>query len=94
MKKVINSKLYDTKTASRIGITNNLGGSISSCTDFHYVELSLYKTKLGRYFKVREPYLGDDEFTVLTMQEALEFAAENFAVEDFEEEFSELIEEA
>ena len=46
MKKVINGKVFDTKTAECIGEWSTGG----SGNDFHYCEESLYKTKKGQFF--------------------------------------------
>ena len=46
MKKVINGKIYDTATATSIGIRYNGNNE----RDFHYFEEVLYKTKKGQYF--------------------------------------------
>jgi len=46
MKKIINSRLYNTETAKFIGSwSNGLGSS-----DFHYCTEDLYQKKTGEYF--------------------------------------------
>lgn len=46
MKKIINGKLYDTKTATRVG----KWWSEYPVNDFHYYEETLYKKKTGEFF--------------------------------------------
>ena len=46
MKKIINSKKYDTKTAKEIGIYC----ASLSVSDFGYFEETLYRKKTGEFF--------------------------------------------
>lgn len=46
MKKIINGKKYDTDMAKEVGYDNN--GLL--CSDFYYIEETLYKKKTGEFF--------------------------------------------
>lgn len=50
MKKIINGKRFDTKTATLIGKTDNLGSGVDSITDFGYWEAGLYQTPRSKQF--------------------------------------------
>jgi hypothetical protein len=103
MKKIIDGKVYNTETADSIGIYWN--GYAQS--DFHYEELTLYKTKKGSFFVAGESgplgcfaksvgngFTGGEGLFTLTREEALEWAERHLDPEDYEEYFSDLIEEA
>lgn len=103
MKKIIGGKLYNTETADPIGSYWN--GHTQG--DFHYEELTLYKTKKGNFFVAGESgplgcfarsagngTSGGEGLFALTREEALEWAERHLDPEDYEEHFSDLIEEA
>ena len=103
MKKIIDGKVYNTETADPIGSYWNG----HTRRDFHYEELTLYKTKKGSFFVAGESgplggfarsvgngTSGGKGLFVLTREEALEWAERHLDPEDYEEHFSDLIEEA
>ena len=103
MKKVIDGKVYNTETATKIGCYWNG----YSTRDFHYEELTLYKTNKGNFFVAGESgalgcfaksigngSTGGDGLFALTKEEALDWAERYLDAEDYEEYFSDLIEEA
>ena len=50
MRKIIDKKIYDTKTSTELaGMTNG-----RNCTDFTYYEASIYQTKKGNLFLFEE----------------------------------------
>ena len=103
MKKIIDGKVYNTETADSIGIYWN--GYAQS--DFHYEELTLYKTKKGNFFVAGESgplgcfakwvengSTGGEGLFTLTREEALKWAERHLDPDDYVEYFSDLIEEA
>lgn len=84
MKKIINRKIYDTKTAKRIGDWNNN----CSTTDFNYYSETLYQKKTGEFFLYgdgnvaskysrscgQNEWCGSSEIIPLSFDEAREWA--------------------
>ena len=103
MKKIIDGKVYNTDTATRIGSwSNNL-----SSRDFRNESATLYVTKKGSFFvagesgpmgsfaySVGDMTSGGEGLFALTREEALEWAERHLNPEDYEEHFSDMIEEA
>lgn len=103
MKKIIDGKMYNTDTATPIGTwSNNL-----STRDFRNETATLYVTKKGAFFvagesgpmgsfaySVGDMTSGGEGLFALTKKEALEWAERYLDPEDYEEYFSDLIEEA
>ena len=109
MKKIINGKRYDTKTAILIGAADNFRQGVDSVTDFAYWEASLYRTKRsGAFFLAgrggpmsrfaqscgQNSWGGGEDLIPLTEEEALEWAEAHLDPEAIEEHFEELIEDA
>ena len=103
MKKVINGKLYNTKTAEIIyEWDNGIYGN-----DFRSCEETLYKTKKGAYFiagsggamsKYAVTYgnstSGSSNLEVISEKEAIRWLEKNDGVEELEKFFGDQIEEA
>lgn len=103
MKKIINRKVYNTETATPIGTwSNNL-----STRDFRNETATLYVTKKGAFFVAGESgpmgsfahsegnmTSGGEGLFALTIEEALEWAERHLDLEDYEEFFSDMIEDA
>lgn len=103
MKKIIDGKVYNTETARIIGTwSNNL-----STSDFRNETATLYVTKKGNFFvagesgpmgsfaySVGDMTSGGEGLFTLTREEALGWAERHLDPEDYEEYFSDLIEEA
>lgn len=103
MKKVINKKVYNTDTATQIGVWEN--GHYTS--DFAYACERLYVTRKGAYFIHGEggayssyraacgnSFGYGEEIKVLTESEALAWASEKLGGDIVDEHFSGLLEEA
>lgn len=103
MRKVIDKKVYDTKTAELLAEYDN-GLSTS---DFRNLSESLYKTKKGAYFlegeggartkyaKADGDYIsGSSKITPLTKEEALGWCEQYAKTSVIEKEFNDLLEEA
>jgi len=104
VKKLINGKLYSTKTASCIGEWDNgiYGGDFRSC------EEALYKTDKGAYFihgeggamsKYAEPcgnnsVGGGSDIIAVTADEAFEWMQDKGLVDEALQEFPDRVEEA
>lgn len=100
MKKIINGKKYDTDTAKEVGYWNN--GLL--CSDFCYIEETLYKKKTGEFFlcgrggaitkyteRVSEGFSGPGKAIVpLTEDEAKKWAEDHLTVEEYEGIFGEV----
>lgn len=109
MKKIINGKRYDTKTAITIGHYDNIGHGASSMSDFAWWEATLYRTqRSGQYFIAGEGgpmsrfaqsqgqnTVGYGEDLIpMTKEEALEWAERYLDPEIIEEYFGDSIEDA
>lgn len=103
MKGTFEGKRYDTETAEKIGTFWN-GHSTS---DFHYEEISMYKTKKGNFFIAGESGalgcfatktgsgLGWGEGIVpLAKAEALTWAEGHLKPDEYEPFFADIIEDA
>lgn len=101
MKKIINGRLYDTKTAKTVGEYE-----YSYPTDFNYYHETLYRKRTGEYFifgwgnaaskyAERVPggaWKGSEEIIPLTYENARSWAETSMEVEDYEAEFGEVSE--
>ena len=58
MRKIIDGKVYDTKTSTAVWSRDN--GLYSN--DFNYKSTDLFKTKKGAFFVANYFYLNDDNF--------------------------------
>lgn len=100
MKKIINGKKYDTDMAKEVGYDNN--GLL--CSDFYYIEETLYKKKTGEFFlcgrggamtKYAERQsngsscLGKAIIVPLTEDKAKKWAEDHLTVEEYEGIFGE-----
>lgn len=100
MKKIINDKVYNTETAAIVyDYDNNL-----YTTDFNFYSETLYKTKKGAYFLLKEGgpmchsarCVGQNTFSsgidieALTIEEAKEYLINHQAIVEYENEFGEL----
>ena len=102
MKKIMNGKLYDTKTAERIGYYTNG----SDCRNFRWYEEELYRKKTGEFFLYGaggplSPYarctspdgrsFGDgDALIPQTIDEAKAWAERHMDADDYIEVFGEV----
>jgi len=103
MRRVINGKVYDTETATRVDYYQFSGGN-----DFRYMREDLYVTKKGNWFIEYEggpmsKYVvdagngsrcGSDGIKALTANEAYDWLEKNECTNAIEEYFSKNIEEA
>lgn len=101
MKKIINGRLYDTKTAKAVGEYD-----YSYPTDFNYYHETLYRKRTGEYFifgwgnaaskySERVPggaWMGSEEIIPMTYENARSWAETSMEVEDYEAEFGEVSE--
>ena len=102
MKKIINGKRYDTRTAERIGDTG-----YSQPGDFEYWHESLYRKKTGEFFLYGEggakskysrrigqnEWSGGEEIRPLTLTEAQEWAEKYLDADEYEEIFGKIEED-
>lgn len=94
MKKVINRKVYDTDTAQLVGEWENGVGR----GDFSYTKEALYKKKTGEYFLYgyggpasayaewsgyNNAYTKGDGFTLLTFDEARDWAEKRLDADEY-----------
>jgi len=103
MKQVIDGKLYNTETATKIGsYWNGL-----STSDFRRVSEELYRTKSGNYFLAGTggpltPYAesngesswGSSRIIPLSKEEAFEWAQQRLSTDEVLKVFPDMIEEA
>ena len=54
MRQIIDGKVYDEATATRIGGADNIGTGVASWSDFGAWSAVLYRTPKGRYFLAGE----------------------------------------
>ncbi len=108
MRRVINGKVYDTRTAKEVGSADSLGRSASSVTDFQYWEATLYQTKKGRFFLAGEggpmtmfsepagqnASIGGSGIIPMSREETLEWAESHLDPEVIETFFGDDLEEA
>ena len=104
MKKIINSKRYDTKTATEIGSWDN--GLPSN--DFGTCSETLYKTKSGNYFLYGEGgamssysvsvgnngYGGGSDIIPMSKQDAMKWCESRDLADEIEEEFADMVKDA
>ena len=97
MKKIINSRLYDTGTAKEIGSYCNGYGA----GDFHYLEEPLYRKKTGEFFLYgsggamtkysvecgNRCWSGSEAITPCTVEEAMGWAEEHLDADTYIEVF-------
>ena len=103
MKKVINGKVYDTKTAQCVAEwSNNLG-----YRDFSWMEETLYRKKTGEFFLHGEggpmtryasscgsnSWTGGESIHPMTYREAQEWAEEHLDGDEYEEIFGAVVED-
>lgn len=104
MKDIIEGKIYNTETAHLIGRHTD-----NPVSDMEHVDEGLYKTRRGNYFLAGEggpmskyaricwddrSWTWGERIIPLTRQEAFDWAQQYLGLEEVEEEFSDLIEEA
>lgn len=103
MKFVKNNKVYNTETSKNIG-KNHFGYQ----GDLDYLHCDLYKSKKGTYFMIvqggpntemryetaQNEFRGSSQLSVLSAEEAMDWAEGNLNAEDYLNEFSEFVEEA
>ena len=109
MKKIINGKRYDTKTAVRIGHYDNIGEGADSQSDFCWWAANLYRTpRSGQYFLAGEggpmsrfsrpagqnALSGGEGLTPLSDADAMAWAEQYLDAEVVEAEFADVIEDA
>ncbi len=102
MKKIINNKVYDTKTAKKMGSwDNNKYGS------FEYTHEVLYQKKTGEFFlygeggpmsRYAEPsgsngWTSGEKIMPLTYAQAQKWAEEHLDGDEYEEIFGEIVED-
>ena len=104
MKQIIEGKRYDTATAQEIGS----GGGKAYPGDFRYYSESLYKTPRGNFFLCgeggplsrygRPAYgggtCGGEGIIPVSREDALNWCEEHLDIEDYQEYFSDMIEDA
>lgn len=96
MKKIINDKLYNSETATRLYHYDNK----LYTTDINYYSEALYKTKKGSYFLLKEggamskmsksngiSKTGDMDIEAFSPEEAQDYLIEHQAIDVFEIEF-------
>ena len=103
MKKIINGKVYDTETAKRVGVWENMYDS----RDFHYCSEELFRKKNGEYFLFGEggpmtqyatahgtnSWGWGERIMPMTYQEATAWAEEHLDGDEYEEIFGEVQED-
>ncbi len=103
MKKVIEGKVYNTVTATKLAEY-----SYGYSSDFSYISEELYLTKKGKYFLAgkggpytcyaeqvsRYTYCSGEAIIPMTKQEAFEWCQKRDCTEAIDEYFSDLVEEA
>ncbi len=103
MRKIINNKVYDTDTATRIGLADN-GHDYN---DFAYSGETLYRKRTGEYFLHGEGgpmtsyavrtgsnnWSGSERITPLSYYAARQWAVEHLSTEAYEAEFGEVTED-
>lgn len=104
MRRVIDGKIYDTKTADCIAEWENQYYR----NDFHFCEESLYRTKRGNWFLAggggpmskyarsagQNSWTGGEGLESLTSDEARQWLEEKGFTEELEEHFKDVLEEA
>lgn len=102
MKKIINGKVYDTETATRVaGWSNNLGYS-----DFNWREEALYRKKTGEFFlhgaggprtnyaeRVGNMWGDGEKIMPMTYAEAQKWAEEHLDGDEYEAIFGAVLED-
>lgn len=102
MRKIINGKVYDTKTATQIAYYQH-----SHKGDHSYYDEDLYRKRTGEYFiwgeggpssKYAEPYptggwQGGSAIVPLNYEDALQWAENHMDADDYEKEFGEIDED-
>lgn len=97
MKKYLNNKLYDTSTATLVGVHSNQ----MPASDFSWMRESLYRKRTGEYFLFGEgcpstrygKVCGNNEYGYgesimpLTFEAAQKWAEKNLEADDYESEF-------
>jgi hypothetical protein len=82
MKKIINGKMYDTKTAELIDYYND-----GFTSDLYWVKEMLFKKKTGEFFIYRETRQYGAELNLLSIREAKDWVEENSSADIYEELF-------
>ncbi len=94
MKKVINGKMYNTETAKRVAIYDNIGkGNISSYTDINYFCKALYQKKTGEYFFYEQETAWNDReetITPCTLESAKKWTEKYCDGDEYEKIFGEV----
>ena len=103
MKKVINGKMYDTDTATKLASWCNM----QDFSNFNYVDETLYKKRTGEYFLYGEggpmtkyavstgsnSWSGGEMIIPLTLSAAQEWAEEHLDGDDYQKIFGEVAED-
>ena len=103
MKKIINSKVYDTETAKDLGSWANGG----SWKDFSHIEETLYRKKTGEFFlhgeggpmtkyavpQGQNSWSGGERIMPLSYAEAKAWAEEHLDGDDYERIFGAVVED-
>jgi len=103
MKRIIDNKVYNTETATKVGSYSNFLGP----SDFNFINETLYITKKGNWFLeycggARTRYCkpvgnmtgGGEGILVLSEDEAYDFLEEHHLTEAIQKHFEHRIEEA
>ena len=103
MKKIINSKRYDTEKAAEVGCWSN----DRNARDFGHCSETLYRKRTGEYFLYGEggpmskyrravdqnSWRGGEDINPLTVEEARRWAEEKLEADEYEAEFGEIAED-
>ena len=103
MKKIINSRTYDTTKATEVGSWDNGLGP----RDFRNCAETLYRKRTGEFFLYGEggpmskyrravdqnSWRGGEDIKPLTVEEARRWAEENLSADEYEAEFGEVAED-
>ena len=104
MKQIIEGRRYSTETAERVGS----GGGKAHPGDFRHYSETLYKTPRGNFFLAGEGgplsrygrpvygggTCGGEGIIPVSKEDALSWCEEHLDIEDYQEYFSDLIEDA
>lgn len=103
MKKIINGKVYDTDTATKLGVW----WSSNDVRDFHHSEETLYRKRTGELFlygyggpmskyaraEGQNSWTGGERIMPMTYQEAQKWAEKHLDGDEYEAIFGEIVED-